>query len=206
MTSENITSGSSGTAAVAAPGRIRWRRLAVIIVPAAVIAFALMGLTAKGAIASNISVSGQQFLVTSNRLQGTGFEQFGSSVSGGPAGSRPVVVSGIGSATLTNLCQSAKVGPVTLRLTAGGGGTPVSATNLIVDASSLAGSTATFHNITIGQDAGTLTTVPGTAGSAGGFGEQASSISITHLVQDTWMTTAGTFTLPGLSVSFGGSC
>jgi hypothetical protein len=203
MSSEMTTSGSSGAAAL---GRVRWKRLAVIIVPAAVIAFALMGLTAKGAIASNISVSGQQFLVTATQLKGTGFEQFGSSVTGGPGGSQPVVESGIGSATLSNLCQSAKMGPVTLRLTAGTGATPVSASNLIVDASSQTGSTATFNNITIGQDASTLTEVPGTAGSAGGFGEQASSITIDDLYQHTWMTTAGTFTLPGLSVGFGGTC
>jgi hypothetical protein len=178
----------------------------VIIVPAAVIAFALMGLTAKGAIASNISVSGQQFLVTATQLKGTGFEQFGSSVTGGQGGSLPVVESGIGSATLASLCQSAKMGPLTFRLTAGSGATPVSASNLIVDASSQTGSTATFDNITIGQDASTLTEVPGTAGSAGGFGEQASSITIDNLYQHTWMTTAGTFTLPGLSVGFGGTC
>lgn len=206
MPSEKIDPGTSGSAAPAALGRIRWKRLAVIIVPAAVIAFGLMGLTAKGAIASNISVSGQQFLVTATQLRGNGFEQFGSSLPGGANGSEPVVVSGIGSATLTNLCQSAKMGPLTFRLTAGGAGDPVQATNLIVDAGSQTGTSATFHNITIGQDASTLTAVPGTAGAAGGFGEQAGSITISGLVQHTWMTTAGTFTLPGLSVSFGGSC
>jgi hypothetical protein len=204
--SGSAASGSAGSPEPAAVGRIRWKRLAVIMGPAAVIAFALMGLTAKGAIASNISVSGQQFLVTATQLRGTGFVQFGSAVPGGPGGSQPVVVSGIGQATLTNLCQSAKMGPLTFRLTAGGGGTPVSATNLIVDASSQTGSSATFHNVAIGQDAGTLTEVPGTAGTAGGFGEQADSITIDHQVQKTWLTTAGTFTLPGLSVSFGGSC
>jgi hypothetical protein len=195
--------GSSGSVIL---GRVRWKRLAIVLVPAAVIAFGLIGLTAEGAIASNVSVSGQQFLVTSTQLSGTGFEQFGSQVSGSSGGARPVVVSGIGSATLANLCQSVTVGPVTMRLTAGGSSTPVSASNLVVDASSLSGSTATFHNISIGQDAGTLTEVPGTAGASGGFGEQADSITITNLVQHTWMTTAGTFTLPGLNVGFGGTC
>jgi len=194
--------GSSGTLTL---GRVRWKRLAVILVPAAVIAFALMGLTKEGAIASSVSVSGQQFTVTSTQLSGTGFEQFGSQVTGGSGATQPVVVSGIRSATLANLCQSVSVGPVTMRLTAGGS-TPVSASNLVVDASSLSGSTATFHNISIGQDAGTLTETPGTAGASGGFGEQADSITINNLVQHTWLTTAGTFTLPGLSVGFGGSC
>jgi hypothetical protein len=187
------------------PGRVKWKRLAVVVAPAAVIAAILIGLTAQGAIAANVSVSGQQFLVTATQLNGTGFEQFGSEVSAG-SGTQPVIVSGIGSATLTSLCQAVKAGPLTMRLSAGSGSTPVQATNLIVDASSLGGSEAVFHNITIGQDAGTLTATPGTAGASGGFGEQASSITIRNLVQHTWLTTAGTFTLPGLHLSFGGSC
>ena len=48
------------------------------------------------------------------------------------------------------------MGPITLRSPARGVGTPVSADNLIVDADQQSGN-ATFHNITIGQDAGTLT-------------------------------------------------
>lgn len=200
MSAENKPLGSP------AQGKVRWKRFAVILLPAVAIAGTLIGLTAEGAIAANISVSGQQFLVTSTQLNGTGFEQFGGSVTSSSAGTQPVIVSGINSATLANLCQSVSVGPVTLRLTAGGGSSPVSASNLIVDASSLGGSTATFKNITIGQDASTLTEDPGTAGEAGGFGEQADSITIDHLVQHTWLTTAGTFTLPGLSLGFGGSC
>jgi hypothetical protein len=86
----------------------------------------------------------------------------------------------------------------------------VIADNLIVDAADQTGSTATFHNITIGQDASTLNEVPAAASQtqslAGGFGQQADSMSITNLVQQTWLTTAGTFTLPGLSIGFGGSC
>jgi hypothetical protein len=191
---------------LAATGRVRWNRLAVVILPAAAIAAILIGLTAEGAIAANVSVSGQQFLVTATQLNGTGFEQFGSQVSANGSGTQPVIVSGIGSATLDSLCQAVKAGPLTMRLTAGTGASPVQATNLIVDASSLAGSTAVFHSITIGQDAGTLTATPGTAGASGGFGEQAESITIRNLVQHTWLTTAGTFTLPGLHLSFGGSC
>jgi hypothetical protein len=186
-------------------GKLKWRKFAIVAVPALAIAGILVGLTAEGAIASSISVSGKEFLVTSTELNGTGFEQFGGSVTGS-AGEQPVIVSAINHATLDNLCQSVTVGPVTLRLTAGGGGTPVTADNLIVDASGQTGSVATFHNITIGQDAGTLTKDPGTTGSAGGFGQQADSITIDNLVQHTWLTTAGTFTLPGLSLGFGGSC
>jgi hypothetical protein len=189
-----------------APGKVMWRRFAIVAVPAVAIAGTLIGLTAKGAIASSISVSGQEFLVTANQLNGTGFEQFGGVVPGVNNTQHPVIVSGIHHATLDHLCQSVTIGPITLRLTAGGGGTPVSADNLIVDADGQTGSVATFHNITIGQDAGTLTEDPGTAGPAGTFGQQADSVTIDNLVQHTWLTTAGTFTLPGLSIGFGQSC
>ena len=192
-------------AAKPSQGRLKWRRFAIVAVPALAVAGILVGLTAEGAIASSISVSGQEFLVTASQLKGTGFEQFGGTVSGS-SGNQPVIVSGIRNATLSNLCQSVTIGPVTLRLTAGGGGNAVTANNLIVDASGQTGSVATFHHITIGQDAGTLTEDPGTTGSSGGFGQQADSMSITNLVQHTWLTTAGTFTLPGLSLGFGHSC
>lgn len=186
-------------------GHIKWRRLALILVPAAAVTATLIGLTANGAIAASMSVSGQEFLVTASQLNGTGFEQFGGQVTG-PAGTKPVVVSAIHNATLSHLCQTVTVGGVTLKLTAGGSGTPVSASNLIVDASGQSGSEAIFHNITIGQDSGSLTTDPGASGPAGGFGQEASSVTINNLVQHTWLTTAGTFTLPDLSLGFGGSC
>jgi hypothetical protein len=67
----------------------------------------------------------------------------------------PVAVSVIRNATLQSLCQSVAVGPFTLVLRAGAGSTPVSAENLVVDADQLSGN-ATFTNIAIGQDAGTL--------------------------------------------------
>ena len=36
--------------------------------------------------------------------------------------------------------------------------------------------------------------------------KKASSVTIDNLVQYTWLTTAGTFTLPGLTLGFGGGC
>jgi hypothetical protein len=177
----------------------------MVAVPAVIVAGALIALTAEGAIASSISVSGEEYLITTSQLTGTGFEQFGGQVSGA-AGTQPVIISAIHSATLANLCQSVTIGPVTLHLTAGGGGTPVSAQNLVVDASGQTGSEAVFHNISIGLDAGTLSEDPGADGASGAFGQQADSVQIDNLVQHTWLTTAGTFTLPDLSLGFGGSC
>jgi len=186
-------------------GHVRWRRLAIILGPAAALTAVLVGLTANGAIAASLSVSGQEFLVTSSQLTGHGFEQYGSTI-GGSSGNQPVVVSAIHSATLSHLCQQVTVGGVSLVLHAGDGSTPVSASNLIVDASGQSGSQAVFHNITIGQDAGSLGEDPGAAGQAGGFGQEASTVTIDNLVQHTWLTTAGTFTLPGLTLGFGGHC
>src|ERR1700749_1439412 len=120
-------------------GRVRWKRFALVMVPSAVVAAALIGLTAEGAIGANISVSGQEYTVTANQLTGSGFEQFGATVKAGD-NQIPVADPAIRSAKLTNLCQAVKVGSVTLLLRAGrSSGNPVSASNLIGDASSLAG-------------------------------------------------------------------
>jgi hypothetical protein len=186
---------------VLATGKVRWRRFAILMIPAAAVAAVLVGLTATGSIAASISVSGSAFEVTSTQLRGTGFEQFGSIATQASGAQHPVVVSVIRNATLQSLCQSVAAGPFTLVLRAGAGSTPVSAENLVVDADQLSGN-ATFTNISIGQDAGTLTEVPGTTGASGGFGEQADTIVIANLRQHTWLTTAGTFTLPGLRLGF----
>jgi hypothetical protein len=182
------------------PGKVRWRRFAIVAVPAVAIAGTLVGFTAEGALASSISVSGQMFTITADELDGTGFAQFGGALPNSSNKMTPVIVSVMQNATMTNLCQSVTVGPLTIRLTAGGSGTPVSASNLVVDANDQTASTATFTNISIGQDAGTL------GGPTGTFGEEADGVTIKKLVQDTWYTTAGTFTLPNLSLGFGGSC
>jgi len=188
-------------------GRVRWRRFAIAAVPAVAIAGVLIGLTAKGAIASSISISGTEYTVTATQLSGNGFVQFGTVL---PQGNKqiPAIESGIASARLTNLCQSVPIPLLgtNIRLTAGNAGTPASASNLIVDAQSQTGSEAIFHNISIGQDAGTLGEDGTTVGQPGSFGEQADNVTIDNLVQNTWLTTAGTFTLPNLSLGFGQGC
>jgi Family of unknown function (DUF6230) len=184
-------------------GRVRWRRFAIVMVPAALVAAVLIALTAKGAVAASFAVSGQQFTVTANSLNGTGFEQYGSTYKQTNGKEQPVAVSVIRNATLSNLCQSVKVLGLTLRITAGSGSTPVTASNLVVGATDLSGN-ATFHNISVGQDAGTLNQASET-GQAGTFGQQASSVSITNVRQLAWSTTAGTFKLPGFHLQVGGA-
>ena len=191
---------SVSTSSNTARGKVNWRRFAIVAVPALAVAGILAGLTAEGALASSISVSGQEFTITANQLQGTGFAQFGNELPNTKGGSTPVIVSSMKSASMTSLCQSVTVLGMTMHLTAGGSGSPVSASDLIVDANDQTAGSAVFHNISIGQDAGTL------GGPAGTFGEAADSVTINNLVQHTWYTTAGTFTLPNLSLGFGGSC
>jgi hypothetical protein len=184
---------------------VRWRRFAILFVPAMAVAAVLVALTTEGVLAASISVSGSAFEVSSTQLKGTGFEQFGGVVTDSKGNQHPVAISAIKSASLANLCQSVSVGPLTLRITAGGGSSPAQATNLIVDSDNLSGD-ATFGNIVIGQDAGTLNQVPGVAGQSGGFGQQADTVTIDNLRQNTWLTTAGSFTLPGFGLKFGSPC
>lgn len=192
------------TPALPPHGRVRWRRFAVIVLPAAAVAAVLVGLTSQGAIAASFAVSGQQFVVTASQLKGTGFEQYGTVDEHVNGKMVPVAVSAIHRATLANLCQSVTALGVTLRITAGGSGRPVSASNLVVDATDLSGN-ATFKNIDVGQDASRLTEVPGAAGGAGGFGQQAQAVSISNLHQVAWATSAGTFRLPGFHLHVGGA-
>jgi hypothetical protein len=174
-----------------------------MFLPALGVAGALAGLTAAGALASSISVSGQNYTVTARTLRGSDFAQYGAALPTA-AGTRMVAVSVIGNAALSGLCQAAGIPgtSLSLRLTAGGHGNPVRAANMVVAADRLHGD-ARFSDIVIGQDAGHLgaggVTPPPRAGT---FGEMAGSVTIRNLRQDTWLTTAGTFSLPGLSLGF----
>jgi hypothetical protein len=159
---------------------------------------------ASGAVPVSLAVSGVQFKVTADQLTGTGFVQYGSIVQQKDGTPHAVAVSEIGSADLTNLCQSVAqptpIGTVVLKLTAGKGDTPAHADNLLIDMTQLSGD-ATFTNIKIGQDASTLSR----KAAAGGFGQGADKVVIKNLSQTAWATTAGTFTLPGLNLSLGSS-
>lgn len=199
---------STSTAGPGARGRVRWTRFAAIALPALGMTGLLLGLTASGALASSFSISGQQFQVSANSLTGTGFQQFGTVDEKANHTAVPVTETEISSARITDLCQSVVatfpfgLGQYTLRITAGRGSTPVSASSLIIDANQLSAGTATFRNIHIGQDASTLNAAPGTpVGAAGTFGQQSSTVAISHLQQVALSTSAGTFTLPGFALS-----
>jgi Family of unknown function (DUF6230) len=190
-------------------GGLRWRRFGAMMVVSGAITGGLVVATAKGVLAAQFSISGVPFTVTATQLQGTGFEQFAtldhmipnSPNAGKTGGQLVLIVSAIKTATLTNLCQSVSLGGSYLKITAGSGSTPVSANTLVVDSTSIAGD-ASFNNMSIGQDASTLNEVPGAVGGAGIFGQQSDTVTINNLKQTNYATTAATFTLPGLSMSF----
>jgi len=197
------------TPAPPGPGKVRWRRFAAVMLPATLAGGVLVTLTAQGVLAAQFAISGIAFTVTADKLDGTGFEQYGAldnTAPGSPnqtdtGGQVLVMTSAIHSATLNNLCQSIGLGAVNLILRAGAGAHPVQATDLVVDSDQLSGD-AQFTNIAIGQDASTLTEVPGVTGPLGDFGQQADHVTIDNLRQDNYATTAASFTLPGLSMSF----
>jgi hypothetical protein len=185
-------------------GRIRWRRFAAVIVPSAVVTGAILVGMANGAIAAQISIAGPKFKISASRLDGTGFVQYGgftkTTRSDGTVTQVPVVYSGIASADLSNLCQSVRPAglPVSMIINAGGGGKPAHAETMLIALTDLSGD-ATFSNINIGQDAGTLDAAgSGVKGDAGGFGQQAEHVVIDNLHQESYSTTAATFRLTGL--------
>jgi hypothetical protein len=163
---------------------------------------------AQGALAASFSVSGQQFKVSTDKLVGTGFLQYGAVETQTGNQNVPVAVSAFKSATITRLCQSVVVplpliGDVTMKLTAGDGGTPVEAKDLYIDLYDLSAD-ATFENINIGVAAGDSHKGPGiNAGDktdAGSFAQEADSATLTGVKQTAWATSAGTFKLSGLAM------
>lgn len=195
-------------------GGTRWKRFAVVMVPS-VAATACIGVAlAQGALAASFSVSGQSFKVTADRLDGTGFEQYGALDSGytlsGDKTVHPVAVSAFKSAKIQNMCQSVVtpnipiLGSVSLTLKAGADA-PVEASNLYIDLDDLSAD-ATFTNIDIGVAAKDASKGPGMKGGSEqanpyGFAQQADSATLTNVKQTAWATTAGTFKLSGLHMS-----
>ncbi|MFG1604681.1 DUF6230 family protein [Actinoplanes sp. NPDC049265] len=189
------------TAAVS--GRTNWRRFALAAGVPVVAAGGLLVMMSQGALAASFAVSGQDFKISADRLDGTGFSQYGGVVKDASGKQIPVSMSGIANAELTNLCQSVHVkdSPMSLTITAGTEkGQPAEATNLLIGMKDLSGD-ATFTNINIGQDAGTLTKGGADAkGETGSFGQQSDKILIDGLKQTAVSTTAGTFKLTGLNL------
>ncbi|MFF3291577.1 DUF6230 family protein [Streptomyces sp. NPDC003023] len=206
-----------------ARGGTRWKRFALVMVPS-VAATAAIGVgLAQGALAASFAVSGQEFKVTTGKLVGHGFSQYGGvdmgykDLKGEEKVAHPVAISTFKNASITNMCQSVVtdvpfVGKITLRLTAGDKGTDVQAEKLYLDVSEL-DADAKFKNIDIGVAAKDTDNPAGGPGPAGkgpavkdtsilpnGFAQQADEVELTGVKQKAWATTAGTFELSGLSM------
>jgi hypothetical protein len=179
------------------PGRTRWRRFAAMMVPATAAVGAILFGMQSGAIASDITVSGQTFKIGAERLEGDGFKQYGGVVREKNGTVHPVALAEIGSADLYKLCQSVRADlpgmPVVLTINAGDGKDPAKAKDLLIAMDSLDGN-ATFSNIKIGRDASDLNPTART----GSFGQNADEVTITNLEQVSRYTTASTFNLVGL--------
>jgi hypothetical protein len=189
-------------------GGTRWKRFAVVMVPSVVATAAIGVALGQGALAASFAVSGQQFKVSAQSLTGYGFVQYGALDVGRNGVAHPVAVSAFNNASITKLCQSVVVptpiGDVTLKLGAGGNGTPVTAKNLYIDLDQL-NADAEFTNINIGIAAGSSQKGPGIGtgdkADPNGFAQEADKAVLTGVQQTAWATSAGTFNLSGLSLS-----
>ncbi|MGY1438083.1 DUF6230 family protein [Streptomyces reniochalinae] len=192
-----------------ARGGTRWKRFAVVMVPSVAATAAIGVALSQGALAASFSVSGQQFKVTADKLDGDGFVQYGA-IDTTQKGKQAVAVVGMDSAKITNLCQSVVVpvpvfGDISMKLSAGGEGSPrVEAKKLYIDADDL-NANATFKNIDIGVNVDKTTKGPGPHNgddyTKGSFSQQAESVQFTDVKQRAWATTAGTFKLSGLHLA-----
>ncbi|GHF43740.1 cholesterol esterase [Streptomyces morookaense] len=189
-------------------GKVRWRRFAVLAVPGFAVTAALAVALADGALAASFAVSGQEFKIRAQSMEGDGFAQYGGVDRNARGKLLPVAVTAIKSARIHSLCQSVvttlpMLGDISLQLTAGGGSKPVEAENLFIDATQMSGD-ASFKDIEIGRDASTLNKGPANAqGLQDAFGQQAKRIEISDVRQTAWATNAGTFKLSGLDMKIG---
>ncbi|TPW70104.1 DUF6230 family protein [Schumannella sp. 10F1B-5-1] len=176
-------------------------RIALVSVPVAVIASITLGGVAQGAVPVSFAISGSQFKISASQLEGTGFSQYAGTAKDTEGTEHPVAIANIKQATLANLCQSVAtdtpLGKVGVRITAGGGETPASATDLQIGMTDLKGDTS-FGNVRIGIDASQVKT--DAKGTAGDFAQDSDTISIKNLQQVSWTTQASVFTLTGMHV------
>lgn len=202
-------------------GGTKWKRFALVMVPTVGIAGAMTVGMANGVLASSFAVSGQQFKVSADNLDGWTFAQSGDVIVDANGQPHAVAVAGIKSAKITNMCQSVVVpipmlGNLSIILRAGADPkNPVAASNLVLDTNQV-NANATFTGVTIGASAADIaakTKIDGfvkhtgdkdgstTAFGAGDFGQVVNHAVLTDVRQTAYSTTAGTMSLKGLSIS-----
>lgn len=176
----------------------RGGRIAMVAVPVGVVAACLMGGVAQGAVPVSFSISGTSFTMAGSELDGTSFSQYGGVAKLQDGKEQPVAIANIGTASISNLCQSVvqdtPLGKVGLVITAGAN-SPVQAKDLQIGMTDLQGD-AVFTNIRIGADASTVIT--DAKGSAGDFAQDSQGITLKNFSQVAYSTTAGTLALTGM--------
>ena len=165
----------------------------------------------QGALAASFSVSGQQFKVTADRLDGTGFAQYGAIDSGNTGQKTTPSRCRDQAREITNLCQSV-VAPdsrssadVKLTLKAGGGESGQGEQPLHRRRRPRRQRDVPRHRHRRrgrGRHQGSRDH-EGRQGAANpySFAQQADSVTLTDVKQPAWATTAGTFKLSGLNMS-----
>lgn len=183
-------------------GRTRWVRFATVLGAGLTGAGVLLVGLSQGALAASFAVSGTSFKISADKLEGTGFVQFGG-VDRGNDAAHPVAVSAFRTVVLDNFCQSVTlrglplVGDVTLRMESPGTG-GMSAENIVMGVEALSGD-LTLVNPQIGIDAGSVTRGPaGVLGQPGGFAQQADKATIVMPRQVAWSASAHTLRLNNL--------
>ena len=176
-------------------------RIAMVAIPTGVVSAMLMGGVAQGAVPVSFAISGTQFKISSTELDGTGFSQYSGVAKDAEGAEHADVTANIKNASLENLCQSAvqetPLGKVGILIKAGGKGEPATAKDLQIGMTGLEGD-ASFKNIRIGVDASDVNTKE--KGSKGDFSQDADTVNIKDLKQDSWSTTASVFTLKDMSL------
>ncbi|MFC4335705.1 DUF6230 family protein [Salininema proteolyticum] len=185
-------------------GRTSWKKFGLLAGPALAAGVTMAALAAEGAIAANFAISSDNSHVTAERLEGEGFQQYGTVVEGTDGSQHVVAPAGIRDATIYGMCQSTvmdtPLGEYTLVVKAGyDEDNPVTAENLVLYIDELRGD-ASFGDIQVGLDASTVDKVPGNTGGQGGFAQQSNTITVNGAEQNAWYVTAGTFNLNGLDV------
>lgn len=177
-------------------------RIVLVAIPVAIATTVTMGGVVNGAVPVSFAISGSQSQISSSQLKGEGFSQYAGVVKDTAGVERNVAIANIKSATLADLCQSVvtdtPLGKVGVKITAGGGGSPASATDLQIGLTDLKGD-AKFTNIRIGVDASTVNT--DVKGDAGDFAQDSDSMQIDNLQQVAWSTQAGVFNLTGMHLA-----
>ncbi len=173
-----------------------------VVVAALVLVAAMAVAMAQGALAASFAVSGTAFQISTRKLTGKGLTVFTAVDRTADGAGRPEARIGLGSTTLEDLCESTRiktpVGTVTFKLTAGGGG-PVTADDLVMDADDLRGD-ARFGRVELGRDASTLDAVPHVHGEPGESGLQATDVDVRGIRTHAHSATGGNFRLDGLSL------